>query len=228
MDFYFKTNSETNEFIKKYLQMNHPPLNTERNAVLIENNWKEINVDLYKPNVSEYAINVYIGAYMAGKENYWRFKSTLYWYICADKIKLLSGHLCSNDSRHNPARLEAHHNSYDNHGREIQHINEAMEHKCRFEIVCLCNSCHAYIHHKEEGKKINGSIYQNQIEINDLGIVLKDVMTLDHYKKEISLLPDINKKDYSIENTIIRQRIIAVELEKLIQQIDKTKFRLIL
>jgi hypothetical protein len=227
MDFKFHTNPETIVFIEKYLQTNHEPIYTNRNKELIEENWKQINADLYKTNVDENAIQLYI-EWNLSFDNYWKFKNTLYWYICSDKIKALNDFLCSNDIRHAPYKLVAHHNSYQNHGREIQHINDAMAHKCRYDIVCICESCHNELHKKENksdnGLKKNLSMQFNAKEIADLEATINQVKRYDRYKYEVTKMAGELPEDHSIQNVIITQKMIGVELEHLLQLINNTDF----
>jgi len=223
MDFEFITNKETNEFIEKYLQMNHPPINTNRDELLIESNWQKINADLVKPNVNEDDIFLYVKAFLSD-ENRDKFDNTLYWYICADKIKSLNWFYCFFNKKHDRSILIAHHNSYINHGREVQHINEAMVGNCPFDLVCICDPCHAREHNRKPNeKKINGSMYVSQNGINNLDAMINEVKIFNTYKSKLPVvnLPVVNQEDTSIENSIRTQRIISVHLEEINMLLNK-------
>lgn len=67
---------------------------------------------------------------------YYHFLNTPYWRVIAWRVKLAAGFRCSNCNRRR--RLEAHHTTYDGHGREVENWQDT--------VICLCEPCHEAVH----------------------------------------------------------------------------------
>ena len=118
-----KDRDTTCEFIGKYLSF-------PRKIVDIK---KEIEV------MKSYKLKGDLVPYLIRKEmSYDQFLSSPYWKVISAYKKLQAGYRCQlcNSSE----RLAVHHRTYENHGYEIEHLDD---------LVVLCERCHSKFHGKE-------------------------------------------------------------------------------
>lgn len=62
-----------------------------------------------------------------------------YWKQVSDAVKAKAGYRCQ--VCNSPHDLQAHHRSYANRGKELEHIDD---------LTCLCRRCHETFHGKDE------------------------------------------------------------------------------
>lgn len=72
--------------------------------------------------------------------DYYDFLKTPYWAAVAYRLKAYSGFKCSLCS--SSENLRAHHNTYSNHGNEIETYKD--------DLICLCENCHSTFHSERE------------------------------------------------------------------------------
>lgn len=68
---------------------------------------------------------------------YQEYLSSEYWQKVSDAVKAKAGYRCQ--VCNSPHDLQAHHRSYANRGRELEHIDD---------VTCLCRRCHEIFHGK--------------------------------------------------------------------------------
>lgn len=91
--------------------------------------------DAYYGIYKEEAYSVIIGL------DYSDFLKTPYWKAIALRIKLKSDFKCSLCG--SKERLSTHHNTYENHGYELDHLED---------LICICQDCHQIYHDNKELK----------------------------------------------------------------------------
>lgn len=202
----FNTNEETIAFIEKYLSEEKYSFYT-RDAETIEYNWKQINEDLYRPNVNENDIARYIQKYFSYK-NYYKFRDTLYWFIVSQKVKLIAEFKCMFNHKHDNSNLNAHHGDYEFlHGREVQKINL---------LICLCKNCHEAFHAWD--KSLVPLPARDEV-ITEIKPVIVEKEQIIYTEKKIELLPEF-------ESSMIIQKYIAFQLSVYEDMITNKNYRL--
>jgi 5-methylcytosine-specific restriction endonuclease McrA len=72
---------------------------------------------------------------MTTKEEYQVYLQTDYWKAVSQEVKHRAGYKCQ--ACNTPHDLEAHHRTYVNRGKEMEHLED---------LICLCGVCHGRIH----------------------------------------------------------------------------------
>ena len=120
---------ETNAFIHRFLT----PVKTAKTETLRLFLNKYYGKDLRSIHLDQEAIRLSIRS-MSYKE----FLRTVYWRAVAMAVKEAAGFRCSLCGRKTRA-LNVHHIIYDNHGTELQNLQDLM---------CVCENCHKRLHKK--------------------------------------------------------------------------------
>jgi len=113
--------TNTQIFIEKYI-------NTKYHKYEYRTGWNEINNDFIYTDINLIIIAI-------KKLSYQDFLQTFYWQIVKDRKKYRANYKCQLCG--NGGTLHVHHSTYENHGNEINNLND---------LIVLCDKCHEKFH----------------------------------------------------------------------------------